>query len=209
MCGRYYIEVESDLVEIRKILSDLNERFAERPALSRLKSGEIFPTDIVPVIRTWETQEGIKLLPDLMQWGLTEPYPLINARAETAESKPTFRQSFQEHRVLVPATAFFEWQQPAEAGQKKTKLKLSRPEEAVFYMAGLYRPLPPGNNPLQLTGQFVILTAEANESIRPIHDRMPLIVPRPYLRPYLQDINLARDLLHSAVKQPFLAEVAN
>jgi len=148
-------------------------------------------------------------LPDLMQWGLTEPYPLINARAETADSKPTFRQSFQEHRVLVPATAFFEWQQPAEAGQKKTKLKLSRPEEAVFYMAGLYRPLPPGHNPLQLTGQFVILTAEANESIRPIHDRMPLIVPRPYLRPYLQDINLARDLLHTAVKQPFLAEVAN
>ncbi|NCA98434.1 MAG: SOS response-associated peptidase [Clostridia bacterium] len=209
MCGRYYIEVESDLVEIRKILTDLNERFADRPALARLKSGEIFPTDIVPVIRPWATPEGIKLLPDLMQWGFAEPYPLINARAETADSKPTFRNSFQEHRVLVPATAFFEWQQPAQAGQKKTKLKLSRPQETVFYMAGLYRPLAPENNPLQLTGQFVILTSAANESIRPIHDRMPLIVPRTLLRSYLQDINQARDLLHAAVLQPFLAEIAN
>jgi len=209
VCGRYYIEVESDLVEIRKILSDLNERFAERPALDRLKSGEIFPTDIVPVIRPWETQEGIKLLPDLMQWGFSDPYPLINARAETADSKPTFRKSFQEHRVLVPATAFFEWQKPVEPGQKKTKLKLSRPQEAVFYMAGLYRLLAPEQNPLQLTGQFVILTAAANESIRPIHDRMPLIVPRSLLRSYLQDINSARNLLHTAVQQPFLAEIAN
>lgn len=209
MCGRYYIEIESDLVEIRKILSDLNERFAERPALDRLKSGEIFPTDIVPVIRLWETQEGIKLLPDLMQWGFDDPYPLINARAETADSKPTFRKSFQEQRVLVPAMAFFEWQKPVEAGQKKTKLKLSQPQEAVFYMAGLYRSLAPEKNPLQLTGQFVILTAAANESIRPIHDRMPLIVPRPLLRPYLLDPDRARDLLHSPVTQPFLAEVAN
>lgn len=208
MCGRYYIEVESDLVEIRKILSDLNERFAEHPALARLKTGEIFPTDIVPVIRTWQTDEGTRLLPDLMQWGFSEPCPLINARAETADSKPTFRENFLEHRVLVPASAFFEWQKPTVAGQKKTKLKLSRPEEAVFYMAGIFRPFTPGSNPLQMTGQFVILTAAANESISPIHDRMPLIVPRSLLRPYLQDIHRARELLHTAVLQPFLAEIA-
>lgn len=208
MCGRYYIEIESDLVEIRKILTDLNERFSGQPALARLKTGEIFPTDVVPVIRTWETDEGPRLLPDLMQWGFAEPYPLINARAETADSKPTFRRYVADNRVLVPATAFFEWQEPAEAGQKKTKLKLSRPEEAVFYMAGLYRPLAPEQNPLQVTGQFVILTAAANESVSPIHDRMPLIVPRALLRPYLQDQNLARALLHQAVLQPFRAEIA-
>jgi len=103
-----------------------------------------------------------------MQWGFDDPYPLINARAGNGRTANQLSENLSRNNgFLVPAMAFFEWQKPVEAGQKKTKLKLSQPQEAVFYMAGLYRSLAPEKNPLQLTGQFVILTAAANESIRP------------------------------------------
>jgi len=133
---------------------------------------------------------------------------LINARAETAATKPTFRESVRTRRVLVPATSFFEWQKLAGEGKQKLKLRLYRPDEPVFYMAGLYRPIPPEHNPLGLPGQFVILTGAANETVVAIHDRMPLIVPRPLLRRYLQDEQTARAILNAAIESPFAHEPA-
>jgi putative SOS response-associated peptidase YedK len=145
-----------------------------------------------------------------MQWGFTGRSLLINARAETCEIRPTFRDSFRTRRALVPATAFFEWQpkDPARPEGSRVKLKLWRREELVFYMAALYRPLPADKNPFDLTGQFVILTSRSNRSLAAIHDRMPLIVPRPLLRAYLQDEAVARTLLGEDVAADFIAEPA-
>lgn len=208
MCGRYYVDNESDLVEIRKIFDELSQRYFGQPVLEQLRSGEIYPSQVAPVIRPVETTTGIRLLPDLMQWGFTEPSMLINARAETAEIKPTFRESIRSRRVLIPATSFFEWHMTDENDRKKTKLRLYRPDEPVFYMAGIYRPIPHEHNPLGLPGQFVILTGEANATVSPIHDRMPLIVPRPLLRRYLQDEQAARQILKSAIEAGFEHEPA-
>ncbi len=203
MCGRYYVDTESDLVEIRKIFAEISQRYFGQPALAALRSGEIFPSQVAPVIRPTETDKGLKLLPDLMQWGFPGKSMLINARAETAAIKPTFRDAFRTHRVLIPATSFFEWQKLEGEGKQKLKLRLYRPDEPVFYMAGLYRPMNPEDNQLGLPGQFVILTGAANSSVAPIHDRMPLIVPRPLLRRYLQDEQTARTILESAVESQF------
>ncbi len=209
MCGRYYIETESDLIEIRKIFAELSDRYFEQPVLKQLKGGEIFPTQVAPVIRPMATEDGIKLLPDLMQWGLPGQSLLINARSETAAVKPAFREAILHRRILVPATAFFEWQkQPSvSALQKsvKTKFQLSRQAEPVFYMAGIYLPIPPDQNPYQLPGQFVILTSPANKSLTAIHDRMPLVLPRNLLRPWLQQDALAESILQQPVEALFSA----
>ena len=205
MCGRYYIETESDLVEIRKIFAELSDRYFGQPASQALHGGEIFPSQAAPVIRPMVTAEGVKLLPDLMQWGFPGKTLLINARAETAASKPTFRQALHGGRILVPATSFFEWQQVGSSARDKTKLRLYRPSEPVFYMAGLYRPIPPEQNPNQLSGQFVILTGAANASVAPIHDRMPLVLPRHLLRAWLQQESLALELLTQAIRADFTA----
>jgi putative SOS response-associated peptidase YedK len=209
MCGRYYIDDESDLLEIRKILADLNDRFRGQPALDALKTREIFPSQVVPVIRSFEMEDHTaRLLPDLMAWGIQSKSLLINARAETAAIKSTFRQSLATRRVLVPATAFFEWQ--TRSGQPgKMKIRLFRPEEPVFYMAGLFQPLDAQDNPLQVSGTFVILTRPANASVAPVHDRMPLIVPRDQLRPYLQDPAAAFRLLQADVAAQLTLQTAD
>ena len=209
MCGRYYIETESESLEIRKIFAELNSRFLQNPVISQLRGGEIFPTQVVPVIRPMETPQGVKLLPDLMQWGIPGQTLLINARAETASQKPTFRQSLQSRRILIPATSFFEWQKrpdPVHMSKvQKQKYVLSRPDKPVFYMAGLYLPIQSDQNPNGLTGQFVILTGAANSSVSPIHDRMPLVLPRQLLRHWLQQDDIAQNILAQPIQAFFTA----
>ncbi|MDD2533688.1 MAG: SOS response-associated peptidase family protein [Eubacteriales bacterium] len=209
MCGRYYIDTESDLIEIRKIFAELNDRYIGHLASGQLHGGEIFPTQVAPVIRPITTPSGIKLLPDLMQWGFTGQSTLINARSETATVKPTFKQTLHEGRVLIPATAFFEWQKPSPLERNKAKMRLYRPDEPVFYMAGLYRPIPASENPYNLPGQFVIVTGAANSSMSSLHDRMPLIIPRQLLRPYLQDEAAAIRLLNQPIDAQLMIEIAD
>ena len=98
---------------------------------------------------------------------------LINARAETAAEKPMFREAWQAHRCIVPASWYYEWEHRVRNdGKKETGDKyLIQPKgAAAVWMCGLYRiedGLP----------AFVVLTREAGEPIRFIHDRMPLILP--------------------------------
>lgn len=208
MCGRYYIDQEADLAEIRQIFAELNQRFFGTPALAAAKTGEIFPTNVVPVIRPVSMPEGTRLLPDLMQWGFPQPFPgrssnlLINARAETAAVKPTFRQAVRTGRVLIPATAFFEWQHPTD-GSKGQKMRLYRDGEPVFYMAGLARDFAAdAAQPFSLP-RFVILTGAANESVSPLHDRMPLVLARTLLRRWLTDDGFAAQVLQEPVQAAF------
>ncbi len=102
------------------------------------------------------------------------PFTLINARAETLDSKPSFADSFRKRPCLVPVEGFFEW-------QKKDGDKLPyhfRPtDDGLLYLAGLYTKMPdslltPEMNPFG----FLIITTEANELMRPIHDRMPVLL---------------------------------
>ena len=107
---------------------------------------------------------------------------VINARAETAAEKPLFRDSVRSRRCLIPSTGFYEWD-----GQKR-KYLFTLPREGALYMAGLYDRR--GSEEC-----YCILTTAPNASMRPIHDRMPLILTGEQRQRWLADANAATEIL--------------
>lgn len=168
MCGRYLLTTPVDA------LSQLF-RFAERPNLGPRYN--VAPTQDVPIVRRTRAGDGRELL--LVRWGLV-PYwaddvkignRLINARAETLERTPAFREAFQRRRCLVPADGFFEWH---KAGKARQPLLIRRRDQAPFAFAGLWERWrqPDG----QILRSCTIVTCPANALVAPIHDRMPVIL---------------------------------
>jgi putative SOS response-associated peptidase YedK len=133
-------------------------------------AGEVRPTDVVPVIAPNRKGERA-VFP--MKWGFSGRSLLLNARVETAASKPTFKESWERRRCVIPASWYFEWEHlTGSDGKKHTgdKFMLQPKGSTMTWLGGLYRieeGLP----------VFVILTREPGEEIRFIHDRMPLILP--------------------------------
>ncbi len=138
----------------------------------------------------------------LLHWGLIPPWSegpavgslMINARAETVATKPAFRRAFKERRCLVLADGFYEWQR-RERGKQVSYIRLrdSRP----FAFAGLWeRWAPPDGQPID---SCTILTTVANDLVRPLHVRMPVILaPEEYdlwLDPNIQDQEQLQSLL--------------
>ena len=190
MCGRYLISVEEEIIEMREIIHEINRRYAGQPELGQMKSGEIFPTDIVPVIAL----EAEQLRPYLFSWGFPrwqESGVIINARSETAEEKGMFRQALQKRRCIIPASGFYEWR---HEGNKKQKDKyiFSRTETPVLYMAGIYTFYKKEGFELPA---FVILTTAANRSVQPVHNRMPVIIAGDEQEMWLKDEVFARHVL--------------
>ncbi len=162
MCGRYYIPEPDDDDGFREIHEHIKKVYGSAFSLSGTKRGEIFPTDIVPVITEKE--------PALMKWGFSRfdgKGQVINARLETAGDKPMFKKSYHSARCLIPAAYYFEWRKD---GAHKTKYAIGQKEP--IYMAGLYKYEADASLP-----QFVILTRPAAPEIMFIHNRMPVIVP--------------------------------
>ncbi len=164
MCGRYSLEARPD--EIAEAF-DLAETFAFEARYN------IAPTQSVPVVRV--DQESGRRRVATIRWGLTShpgnPRPLINARSETVDSKPSFRKSFRSRRCLVPATGFFEWQ---KLGGAKQPFFIQRADRGLFAFAGIWdEALLADGSPVEA---FVILTTEPNRIMSPIHDRMPVIL---------------------------------
>ena len=101
MCGRFFLADSDNSGELRGIIDQLNRRGAT------VKTGEIFPTDTVPVLAN---NRNRRVVPFPMQWGYTLPDGrlLINARSETAGEKALFQDAMRQHRCLIPATNYFE-----------------------------------------------------------------------------------------------------
>jgi putative SOS response-associated peptidase YedK len=136
-----------------------------------MKSGEIFPTDVVPIL----SMEGPTLQTNLFSWGFPRWQGggvIINARRETVMEKKSFRQAFFERRCIIPSTGFFEWKKGTEQ-KKKDKYLLRLPDTPMLYMAGIYTVYR--QEDMNLPG-FVILTTSASPSMQAIHDRMPVIL---------------------------------
>ena len=115
MCGRFYIDPELEK-EIKAVVEAISNKYKDTPELSAMKTGEIYPTDIVPVLTAGS--------PMLMKWGFTGytgKGQIINARSETAADKPMFRKSFLRKRCLIPANYYFEW----ENGEQSSRNMLS------------------------------------------------------------------------------------
>ena len=170
MCGRYTL-ASTDPVRIRARFGlDDSAEVEEEPRYN------IAPTD--PVLAIRRTGEG-RREPGQLRWGLVPGRwaersgpPLINARAESIQRQPAFAESFRERRCLIPADGFYEWR--AE-GDGKTPVWLSRPDGDLFAFAGVWAALPARDASGELHS-CAIVTCDPNELIRPIHDRMPVVL---------------------------------
>ncbi|MCR5475945.1 MAG: SOS response-associated peptidase [Lachnospiraceae bacterium] len=179
MCGRYYLENTIEMVPfIEKLMSSpLVQKWNETTAIKT--SGEIAPTDVVPVIAP-NRSGNRSVFP--MKWGYNGKTLLINARVETASEKPTFRDDWRSHRCIIPASYYFGWEHlKANDGRTKTGDKyLIQPQNSTMtWLCGLYR----FENELP---HFVILTRDAAGPIRFIHDRMPLIMPEDKINEWIK-----------------------
>jgi putative SOS response-associated peptidase YedK len=134
----------------------------------------VAPSQPIPVLRA-DGRGGRELVP--MRWGLiphwnTDPkHPgFVNARAETAPDKPTFRDAFRLRRCLVPADGFYEWQR---RGKVKQPYFFRRAGGGPLAYAAIW---DAWNGPNGVVETVAVLTTPANDLVRPLHDRMPAIL---------------------------------
>jgi putative SOS response-associated peptidase YedK len=143
------------------------------------------PQSTQPVVRLNSATDSREFA--LMRWGLVPywakdakvGYTTINARAEEVASKPLYREAFKKRRCLIPADAFYEWQQTGAKKKQAFAFALASGEPYAF--AGLWeRWKPMEGEPLET---FTILTTDPNELAERVHNRMPVILePRDYER---------------------------
>jgi putative SOS response-associated peptidase YedK len=137
----------------------------------------ICPTQPIEIVRTNPFTDVREMCPVI--WGLIPPWAkdtsicakLINARADTAAEKPAFRNAFRRRRCIVPADGFYEW---SKATKPRQPFLIRMRSGRLFGFAGLWE-IWNGPNGEQLES-CTILTTESNELVRPIHDRMPVIL---------------------------------
>jgi putative SOS response-associated peptidase YedK len=189
MCGRFVRKRSSSAMAkdfgVQEITDDLQPSF------------NVAPTQLVAVV----LNSGKKQMA-AMRWGLVPSWAtdptiagrLINARAETLMAKAAFKEAFKRRRCLVVADGFFEWQ---KQGSAKIPLFIHLKPERPFGFAGLYEIwTPPLGEPLVTC---TIITTEPNQLVKPIHDRMPVIVPKDaedfWLDPDVEDRTRLLDLL--------------
>lgn len=137
-----------------------------------------------------------------LQWGLIPPwakeakigYKMINARAETAAEKPSYRNAFKKKRCLVVADAFYEWRK-GEQGKTPMLIKLKSGEPFAFAALWESWKSPEGNT----VHSCSILTTGPNKTMESIHDRMPVILSKEaekiWLDPTIEDVDLLQSLL--------------
>ncbi len=168
MCGRYMLSTNpAQLAErfaLSKVPPDLPTRYNVAPQMS------------MPVI---VAKSPNRL--DFMRWGLVpswakEPsigFKTINARAETVAERPAYRSALRYHRCLVPAGGFYEWRS-TPGGKQPYFIHLR--DERLFAFAGLYEIWhSPDGSELRT---YTIITCPPNQLMAPLHNRMPVILPR-------------------------------
>ena len=169
MCCRYYYEDQ-----IRDMMDDLLASQTIKPAEPLLTEPgrDVHPSDASAAI----CRKGDDLIALNMRWGFANPYAkglIINARSETARDKNLFSDSIMIRRCVIPASGFYEWD------AYKARFRFFLPDELLF-MAGFYRME-------QGTLRYTILTTEANETMKAVHDRMPVMIGKDEIRPWILD----------------------
>jgi putative SOS response-associated peptidase YedK len=175
MCGRYVAATRPD------VLARYFDATVAEGSVMPDPSYNVAPTNEVWIVRT--TDEGRRL--EICRWGLVPSWAkderigskMINARAETVFDKPAFRALVRSRRCVVPADGFYEWQ--AIPGQRaKQPMYIHRRDGMPLAIAGLWTtwrdPASPPEAPRLHT--VTLLTTEANDTVAPVHDRMPVIL---------------------------------
>jgi putative SOS response-associated peptidase YedK len=165
----------------------------------------VAPTQDAAAVRE-SAKTGRRILGGL-RWGLIPSWAkdpaigsrMINARAETVATKPSFEAAFRHRRCLIPADGFYEWK---KAGSRKQPYYIGRGDGEVFAFAGLWeRWSDEGHEPIET---FAIITTRPNEILEPIHDRMPVILPVEHYDEWLDPDNRNTETLR-ALLEPFPA----
>ncbi|MGN0293135.1 MAG: SOS response-associated peptidase [Lachnospiraceae bacterium] len=197
MCCQFYFDHDT-MRDIRRIVD------AVESGMDELRQGDIHPSDTAAVISGSVSGKGSLLHAGKMQWGFPGfdgKQLLINARAETAAEKRTFRDSVRHYRCVIPAKHFYEWD------RNKTKVTFTWKESSCLYFAGLYIPCCGAesrinrmencreNRKENKAFRFVILTTAANDSMKPVHDRMPLILQENQIRDWIFDDGVTGKIL--------------
>jgi len=173
VCGRFALTLPwSDLAALYR----LGDRSTQRNLAPRYN---IAPTQGVAAVRI-APDTGERELTDLC-WGLVPSWAkdvgigarMINARAESVADKPAFRQALARRRCLIPADGFYEW--PKRGAGPKRPYLIAMKDGSPFAFAGLWERWhrPPDGEPVETC---TIVTTTANDLLRPIHDRMPVIL---------------------------------
>jgi putative SOS response-associated peptidase YedK len=187
MCGRYTLTRQDDLVDDLEAALD-----PAAPSNPWWKPRfNISPTQDAPVVTL---REGVRTI-EMMRWGLVpfwagrrsddrggpaagpvrpakKPPLMINARVESVDEKPVFRDALERKRCLVPADGFFEWKR---SGKLALPMFIHPEPRHVVAFAGLWART---RTDAGLVHSFTIVTGPANELVRPIHDRMPIVLDR-------------------------------
>lgn len=172
MCGRFTLT----RTDFRSLAAELDAAFDDSVAALYRPRYNIAPTDQHWIVR--EKQEQRQLLP--AKWGLVNSWAhdakgaarQINARSDSALSRPAFRDAFEKRRCAVPADGFFEWTGAKEA---RRPMWFHAPDGGLMLFAGLYESWrDPKTEAWMRT--FTILTTDANKTVEPVHDRMPVIL---------------------------------
>jgi putative SOS response-associated peptidase YedK len=190
MCGRFILLTDlSVIVE----LFGIEEMACEYKTSNNISPGQ----QIAAVIH----EDKTRLVN--YRWGLVPSWAkdpsignrMFNARAETVAEKPSFKKAFQNRRCLIPADGFYEWQ---NLGKVKKPFYFSIKSGQPFGFAGLYETwMSPEREPINTC---TIITTEPNELVRPIHDRMPVIVPKDKEASWIDPVNHNQEMLLSILK---------
>lgn len=203
MCGRFSQTQTAEAIA-------RSFQIAEVPPLTPRYN--IAPTQ--PVATVLQILENKDRQLRMLHWGLIPSWAkdpkmgskLINARAETVAEKPAFRSAFRHRRCLVIADGFYEWQQQENKKQKQPfyfRLDDGRP----FAFAGLWEHWEDGNG--EAIESCTLLTTDANELMRSVHNRMPVILDRKdyelWLDPEVKKPELLLPLLHPYASEEMMA----
>jgi len=203
MCGRFTLRAPASVVAEQFSLFELP------PFTPRFN---IAPSQPIAVVRLAEkgTREAVYL-----HWGLVPSWAkapavgnrMINARSETAAEKPSFRAAFKRRRCLIAADGFYEWQKQG-AGRRKQPYFIHMRDDRPFAFAGLWESWEGADHSYLET--CTILTTKANDLMRPIHDRMPVILPQENYDAWLdvstEDTSAIEPLLKPFPDEPMQAE---
>lgn len=193
MCGRFTLTTSAEVVAEFFELADLPELTPRY---------NIAPSQPAPIVLL-DRDRGVRRLAHL-KWGLVpfwakDPgigYKMINARAETAATRPAYRAAFRHRRCLVVADGFYEWQKQ-EGSKRKQPYYIRMDNVGLFALAGLWEhwDSPDGSE----LDTCTILTTDPNKLMKPLHDRMPVILrPEDYaiwLDPAAKPTDALRSLL--------------